>query len=541
MRGNVAPGTAEKGRKQYNELAHRILEKLQAQKYFGSKFLNTGLKSMTCKQLIFTIAFFMKFICGNSRGTRVPSEKITIEDVNKFLTEIGYPYLQTKSWMKTPNAPHAYNHLIDLLFWLCDFISEDESINWQMFELEENLTDVDNCFPNSAYTHLFLATIRDNFIYWNNQQNNEFEESKSKLVDEFIYLRKGIQSKEQIEKDIERLKKEYDNQLKKRFVVKQAKKLEEQLKVQEQLERELDRLKHITSEKNDLKNELNIKFQDQRDKQQELFASRSSLENTVLQQAMSLKQRDEFIVELKKQKQIIELKKTSINHLKDIGISNQVLDARKRTKQIDLISKLNGFVHELFQKLGTADYYNTNVQNLCFHQTDLDSMDIQFQRIESLFETIKEKNLSDTEMHVCKFNKLSEQLKQLQLVDITQLSYENETLLNEESALKMKTTSINATRMDKEKTFQDDLIRLRKQSKELKTGIAEKEKQIDKRKEIMANLQETTKKRVCDTETESKVLIMAKKKILLEKEAMHEQLKIGIAKLDSLLESIKKF
>lgn len=64
------------------------------------------------------------------------------------------------------------------------------------------------------------------------------------------------------------------------------------------------------------------------------------MEKSILHQIMSLKQREEYIIELGKQNPIIELKKTSIRNLKDMGITNQVLFTRKLKKQMELTSKL---------------------------------------------------------------------------------------------------------------------------------------------------------------------------------------------------------
>lgn len=376
-------------RKQINEQAIRVVETLR--EHFGADYLPQGLRSMSTKQFITTMTYFMKMVIGNSRGCRLATDKLTIDDITKYLIEVGYAVnKQSMSWMKTPNAPHAFNNLVDLLQWLCNFLPPDAEAH--PFESIENLEDVDKCFPNIEYVGLFLASIEDNFSLWNNQQDEECESSKALLIDKYIYMHTGISSKAQIEIEIARNKREHDDQLKKRFMVQEQKKLKDLLTTEEQIQADIKQLLAVSKEKASERNEAHSQLHQQEQSVKELSEKVSELKKSIARQPYTRALLEQKIAKLTKQRQHLEVQKNALNQLKEMGLGNQIQLARTLTQQNEVAGRFNNMIHEKFLDIGETDWYSFKVTDLTIDESDMTNLRSQIDRILRNFDEIQQRN-----------------------------------------------------------------------------------------------------------------------------------------------------
>lgn len=382
-------------RKQFNEQAARVVEILRD--HFGKDYLPQGLRSMSMRQFITTVSYFMKMVLGNSRGCRLATEKLTIDDISKYLVDVGYAAnKQSTSWMKTPNAPHALNNLVDLLQWLCIFLQSDTA-EPHPFVKTENLEDIDKCFPKIEYVGLFLASIEENFSLWNNQQNEECESSKAQLIDKYIYMHTGISSKAQIETEIARIKREYDDQLKKRFIVQEQKMLKNLLAKEQQFQAIIKKLLASSKETIAKRNEVHSQKRQQEIIVKELNEKVSKLKKTIAQQPLTRTKLERKLAKLAKQRQLLDVHKNNLNQLNDMGLSNQIQFARALTQQNEVADRFNNMVHEKFLAIGVTDWYSFEISDLTIDVNDMTNLRIQIDRILRNFDVIQQRNDAESE------------------------------------------------------------------------------------------------------------------------------------------------
>lgn len=184
--------TPSKGQSSTNELhrkacadnVQKIIRVLQYDPVFFHRLnlsVNNGLKSMSAKQFIDIIAHFIGIVSGKTINTNRPSDCET--DVLNFIKSLGYSTPVSKSWLKTPTAPHAYSECVALLAWMSDLVCpEDDEHTMDAFYSNE--CDAD--FPNVEFTKLFSKEIQNGFRVWNGQDDDGFDRWIQKLVEEHV-------------------------------------------------------------------------------------------------------------------------------------------------------------------------------------------------------------------------------------------------------------------------------------------------------------------------------------------------------------------
>lgn len=339
----------------------------------------------------------MKTVLGNSRGSRLDAAKLTVDDITKYLVEVGYSAKQSMSWMKTPNAPHAFNNLVDLFQWLCMFLPPGAEAH--PFEKTENLQDVGNLFPNIEYVGLFGSTIKENFSLWNNQQNEEYESSKAQLIDKYICTQTDgrIRSKAEIEIETARNKREYADQLKKRFSGQNQKKMEDLMAKEMQLNADIKELSALCYVKTTKRDEIKSQRHQLELTVKELTEQAFELEKTIARQPYTRNQLEVQIVSLTQKIQLIELHKNSVNQLQDMGLDNQIQFARSYSQQSKVADNFNSMVHEKFLALGETYCYNFNVDDLTINMKDMTDLPSQIDRIFCNFDVIRQRNNTESE------------------------------------------------------------------------------------------------------------------------------------------------
>lgn len=349
---------------------------------------------MSSKQFITVMAYFMKTVLGNSHGSRINPDNLTIDEISKYLVEVGYTAnKQNMTWMKTPNAPHAINSLVDLLQWLCMFLPTTDAKS-HPFEESHNLQDLDKCFPNIEYVGLFLTSIKDNFTQWNNQQNEEYESSKAQLIDKYIHMQTDgkVRSKAHIEIETARIKSEYDDQLKKRFFGQDQKKLDDRMAKEEQIKANIKELQSSCNEKISKLNEIKSEIKQQNANVAELTDKVFELKKTFARQPFTKAQIEVKIAKLTKSRQLLEVHKDSVNTLSDMGHSNQIELARALKQLNKVADSFNAMVHEKFLAISKKDWYSFEITDLTIDVSDMTNLRIQIDCILGNFDVIRQRN-----------------------------------------------------------------------------------------------------------------------------------------------------
>lgn len=382
-----------------NEQAIRVVRTLR--EHFGRDYLPDGLRSMNLKVFITTMAFFMKSVIGNSRGSQIDAEKLTVDDITKYLVELGYSAAkQSMSWMKTPNAPHALNSLVDLLQWLCMFLPSEARVH--PFEDNDNLTEM--CFPNNEYVGIFLSSIKDNFPLWNKQENEKFESSKAQLVDKYINMHTNgsIRNKAHIETEIARNKREYDDQLKKRFSSEDQKKLDDltakENKMQAQIKILLASCDEKTYERDEVESQIHQKKLIITERKEQV----SDLQKILARQSFTQANFERKIATLVNKRQYLEVQKNALNQLVNMGLANQIHFARTLKQQDEVALRFNHMVHEKFLAMGEPDWYSFEITDLTIDVSDMTNLRTQIDRIFRNIEVIQQR--IDAESNISREN-----------------------------------------------------------------------------------------------------------------------------------------
>lgn len=174
--------STDRGRRENHENCLRIMDVLQRDgNFFTQLNLVAGLKSMTARQFLQIITYFMQMIGGKTATTNKAFQADPLSGILTFLKSINCPYMVTKSAMKTPNAPHTFDQLVTLMLWLAEFAGDDDN---------ESMPDDgflrDDELPNQVMTATFSREMKTGFGLWNKQSDDEFRQLQDRIVDAFI-------------------------------------------------------------------------------------------------------------------------------------------------------------------------------------------------------------------------------------------------------------------------------------------------------------------------------------------------------------------
>lgn len=362
--------TVDRDRRQNNELSIQIVDKLRSLKYFGADFLQPiGLKSMSTKQFVHIVGYFMQFVVGNARGARIPAEKLTIEHIQTFLTEIGYPY-QVKSWLKTPNAPHAFVHVLELLQWLCMFLPDDDDEEQQhRFDAAENLIDTKECCQlcPAEYIAESKQIVQNSFDLWNNERFDECDASKMQLIDRFIAIQMMGQftTQRQANEAIAATMSETNELLKNRVVCEDDGKLNEHFHRLETLTAECDRLTNESAKRRAERAAVHIELNEQEQLHSSLGSTMRHLRRQISQQSVSREQFERNFAELNQLERLLAVRKNSAHNLQDVCLNYEIQLSRNERNRMKLTTQWNTFVCKLWQDvLPASEIYGFKVHEL---------------------------------------------------------------------------------------------------------------------------------------------------------------------------------
>lgn len=183
IRQSVAP--PDSSRKTKHENVQKVQDILQrdVEFYADLNLKNDCLKSMTTNQFYAIINRFARLICGKDLDTFIQSGD-PLQGILNFMSQLQYPYTINKSMLKTPNAPHTFDHVVTMLLWLGNassvpYIATDDSL------IDGLLDKQDEHFPSEEYTAMFSKAAQEGYLLWINA-SDEHSTFLDRLTDEMV-------------------------------------------------------------------------------------------------------------------------------------------------------------------------------------------------------------------------------------------------------------------------------------------------------------------------------------------------------------------
>lgn len=177
----------DSSRKEKKENSIKVMEILERDNnFFAQLNLHNGLKSMTVRQFLQIMDYFIRVITGKDMasmfGPKVDVTKVDAvgDRIIEFLYSIDCPYIVTKSTLKTPNAPHTFDQVVMLMLWLGNFCpSMDDAESMFEIKCDANLPSVDS-------TKRFSEDVMKSFQLFNSEMEDQNESLIASMVDNFI-------------------------------------------------------------------------------------------------------------------------------------------------------------------------------------------------------------------------------------------------------------------------------------------------------------------------------------------------------------------
>lgn len=187
VRHSVVP---ESSRKTKHENIMKVQDILQSDAaFYGDLNLkNDCLKSMTTNQFHMIVNHFARLICGKGLDAFIQNGDL-LQGILNFMNQLQYPYTINKSMLKTPNAPHTFDHVVVMLLWLGEgsnvshYASDDAFIN-------KCLVKQNSEFPNEEFTAMFSNAIQEGYVLWNGE-SDEHSMFVDQLTDGMIGAKMG--------------------------------------------------------------------------------------------------------------------------------------------------------------------------------------------------------------------------------------------------------------------------------------------------------------------------------------------------------------
>lgn len=181
VRYSVVPDSSRRAK---HENAIKVQEVLQLDDHFYAELgLQNGLKSMTSKQFLQIINFFVKSITGKEMAATF-GKGDPLDGIINFLRDLGCPFMINKSMLRTPNAPHTFDQIVVLMMWLSEFIIIPRTVA-DIGGMTNEEFKRDDELPDREYTAKFSQAMKKGFQLWNSE-SDEFATLQNQLVDDFI-------------------------------------------------------------------------------------------------------------------------------------------------------------------------------------------------------------------------------------------------------------------------------------------------------------------------------------------------------------------
>ncbi|CAG9799930.1 unnamed protein product [Chironomus riparius] len=317
--------------------SQQVLEELSKQDRFN-ELVQKGLKSMTLKNFISILEYFLEPICGS-----VPKDFQTnyIDFSHNLLIQLEYPFSNNKSSLKTPNAPHCLNNIIILLGWLADFSRiDEEAIN---YKITDELPDIESM-------KVFMEQTSEAYKLFNDER--DYSDIEKKIKETFLEMRGIIGS--DVESEKERLQFEIGQLQKESKPLSLLKDFNEKKKQSTELDQKIATHNNNIGDHNrtitNLKSNLALKQQALDHVQKEL----KTLNNQIKTQLMTLEKRQQILVEITHLKSALMSKRNAVMELTEASSENEIALSNLISKKFQLIDRLNNLIYTLSSELNSA-------------------------------------------------------------------------------------------------------------------------------------------------------------------------------------------
>ncbi|XP_055912238.1 kinectin [Eupeodes corollae] len=390
----------------------------------NTEFLNRGgLKTMSMKQFIGLVDYFLKFIAGNK--FKVGSNHV--ESISKILNQIDYPYTVNKSWLKTPTAPHAFGNVVMLFSFFMDFIPPADNI--EVFKKDYLIASEE--FPDKDFAIKLSDMAEEGFSLWNNQKNEEFEKLQKIAVDELICKKISIPSSDAVDEAIKRLNIELDEISAKAEVIETEDeyfRLDKEVKTNQ---RRIEKLQKLMQENQKIIDKLEYQINGKQELIEKLRLSVEEIRSVISTQKMSIEERNKLIEEVGQKQYQLQTKQKAVCDLQEKDNQLQIQLARQIKLLTEKLAQFNSYIREIMADLKNLSFINlkVDIESLCLHQNS--ELETQIQRVEEFLKKLK--------LHLTnQMADLSEQIENYEK-QIKLISYEISNWIEPNSKEKMQT------------------------------------------------------------------------------------------------------
>lgn len=301
------------------------------------------LRNITYKQFTGLLDYMIEILVGN----RFPQQG----DVTEALHALDYPYFINKSWLKTPTAGHAFNHVVLMLGWLLNLIEPplmpEGDTMLDDFGCINNLVH-DKEFPTIMFQKVFMEKAREGFKMWNLQEDAQFEKLNEELTNMHVEqsTHSAVKSIKQLDDDIVSLENKNKQML---LMVKPSTKHQQHM----ELEKEVIDLKRILESKKEIV--------------QQLMASIASESETYENEQKILKQREIKIDQLRAVIKMQSMSKDGLKHLIDENyLLRHIIEAEQKSIE-EFLEKNEGVSVEM-SRLMKQKVQKVNEFNHCMYE-----------------------------------------------------------------------------------------------------------------------------------------------------------------------------
>lgn len=186
-RHSVVPDSSRRAKHENSLKVQEILR--SDERFYAELNLQSGLRSMTSKQFLLIIGYFMKSITGKDMAALFPKVD-PLDGIIKLLRDLGCPYIINKSMLRTPNAPHTFDQIVVLMLWLSEYIIIPRKVSDVGHMSAEDFTHDEQLPKQHEYTARFSQAMQKGFQLWNSE-SDEFAALHDQLVDDFIAAKLG--------------------------------------------------------------------------------------------------------------------------------------------------------------------------------------------------------------------------------------------------------------------------------------------------------------------------------------------------------------
>lgn len=351
----------ESARKESNEAATKVLEILQEDHtFFASLNLTGSLRSMSTKQFFAVVNYFLQNVTGKQLKTL---DKDPSNEIIELLKMIRCPYMVTKSILKAPTAPHAFESSITLLVWLSEFgnVRGQTPQRAQQLDDKYNLITKDECLPSEQFTKMFHKTVRDGFHLWNDGQDADYTAMVRDMVNKSVsaQMRGQIKSKDELKKKIKETRAECAELKKFDCKIKNEKKCRAVQEKSLELETAKRDLEQRCAAVSDDLGAVEVSWATKRHQMNQKEASVDHLKEVIAGQSHTTDDMEKLKMDVQTLEYQTRKEREASDRVKDGASQQKIRLARLLQTKTDMVIKLNEHLTELVREIKRTELVQT--------------------------------------------------------------------------------------------------------------------------------------------------------------------------------------